>query len=287
MVQNFSKFPIDKKIWRYINVEKFLDIFLNSHLCFIRIDLLNDPTEGMLYYDYLLQKSGDFINSDIIFKNNLSLLKYIAIKENREKLPITPNENLSFDNSISSLQNFDPSILKNHLDRKKELFIQKEKESLKRFFVNCWHVNENESMEMWKIYSNRCGIAIQTTLGSLLDSFPVNIDIDICDVQYDDDLKSFDYISLEKRQIFFKHWAYKFEQEIRCLYFNPSSDDKSIAADVFPLSVDFMKLKPHIIISPYIEPWVVNVIKKISEKFGPNISSIRQSSLPNEKLNKT
>ena len=34
-------------------------------------------------------------------------------------------------------------------------------------FVSCWHINGNESDAMWKIYSNKKGIAIKTTIDKL------------------------------------------------------------------------------------------------------------------------
>lgn len=41
----------------------------------------------------------------------------------------------------------------------------------KNLFVNCWNMNENESDAMWKVYaSNDKGIAIQSSLGNLIDS---------------------------------------------------------------------------------------------------------------------
>jgi hypothetical protein len=37
--------------------------------------------------------------------------------------------------------------------------------------VNCWHMSENESAAMWKLYSGNHGIAIRTTLGAFKKSF--------------------------------------------------------------------------------------------------------------------
>lgn len=49
-------------------------------------------------------------------------------------------------------------------------------------FVNCWHMNDDESQAMWKIYAGEnAGIAVQSTVGRLIkalskDSWPIHID---------------------------------------------------------------------------------------------------------------
>ncbi|MCF8363810.1 MAG: hypothetical protein K9G70_14430 [Prolixibacteraceae bacterium] len=49
----------------------------------------------------------------------------------------------------------------------KPMFVDQEK-SKKFYFINCWHINEEQSDAMWKIFlDTNNGIAIKSTIGDL------------------------------------------------------------------------------------------------------------------------
>jgi len=59
--------------------------------------------------------------------------------------------------------------------------------------VSCWHENETESVAMWKLYvSGREGVAIKTTVSSLIQLFSVGRELKIGRIGYwdVDDFKS-------------------------------------------------------------------------------------------------
>jgi hypothetical protein len=54
-------------------------------------------------------------------------------------------------------------------------------------FINCWHMNENESVAMWGLYAEGEGVAIRSSYSKLCASFkPTDTKIYIGCVQYQD-----------------------------------------------------------------------------------------------------
>jgi hypothetical protein len=49
---------------------------------------------------------------------------------------------------------------------------EERKQWIPTYYVSCWHVNQHESMAMWRLYANRAGgVAIQTTFGDFKRAF--------------------------------------------------------------------------------------------------------------------
>lgn len=95
------------KIWRYLDLARFLDLLTSSQIYFSRIDKFEDPYEGFV------PANDDYL------KGIAHLFNYIN----------------------------------------------------KFYYANCWHINENESAAMWKLYlDSRNGIAIQSTVNRLKKS---------------------------------------------------------------------------------------------------------------------
>ncbi len=115
----------NKIIWRYLNLEKFASLLETESLFFCRADKFSDPFEG-------------------------SLPKLEAENRKKELWKISKSPGYNFgqtqiDENILSLKNA-------HLNNKRITII------------NCWHINENESDAMWKLYlKDNEGVAIQTS----------------------------------------------------------------------------------------------------------------------------
>lgn len=108
---------IDVKIWRYMDLSKYLSLLDSSALFFSRADLLGDPYEGATSHaNRILRPSvyGDL--NPLMFER------------------------------LSSLQ-----------------------QGIRQWtFINCWHMNENESDAMWRIYARTSdAVAIQSTFARL------------------------------------------------------------------------------------------------------------------------
>jgi hypothetical protein len=100
--------------------------------------------------------------------------------------------------------------------------------------VSCWHENETESVAMWKLYlTGREGVAIKTTVASLIQLFSTGRELklgrveyrDIDDFQHDPEVLVFedwrctgsrDFLPIE-RALFRKNKGYAHEQEVRAV----------------------------------------------------------------------
>ena len=112
-------------LWRYLDIEKFKSLLETKSLFFCRADKFSDPFEGSVP-----RKEAEYrIQADKLASQQLG----------REF-----NEGKAKENSDST----------GRLHR-----------SLKQStIVNCWHINENESDAMWRLYlKDNEGVAIQTT----------------------------------------------------------------------------------------------------------------------------
>jgi hypothetical protein len=93
------------------------------------------------------------------------------------------------------------------------------------YFACCFHYNEYESAAMWKIYSNNNeGIAIQTTIKSLKDSFQYeDYAIKIGKIQYIDYEKNYTNNTQDSHlyRFFYKRQTFEHEKELRCIIHEP------------------------------------------------------------------
>lgn len=113
-------------------------------------------------------------------------------------------------------------------------------------FVSCWSVSDHENYLLWKSYlDGPCGIAIQTTLQSLIDSIQEVPEepVYISKVQYAEKL----LLSNDHRHtLFTKHISYKEEKELRLGILSSNAAAKT-------LKVDPNVLIESVVISPLLE----------------------------------
>ncbi len=150
------------KIWRYMDLAKFISLLSNQALYFTSPNKFDDPYEFNLPQCYLneLQKNQDEFKENSLnqLKNTLPNLdqhpSYTEILQNYQKMP-------------SASDNIETTKVK--------------------FGVNCWHINEFENEALWKIYTQvGQGIAIETTTQKLQESLTYHNKI-YCDVvRYED-----------------------------------------------------------------------------------------------------
>lgn len=188
------------KIWRYMDLAKFISLLSNKALFFASPCQFNDP------YEFDLPKSHyqalDELNDN--WKQKL-------LQELEEKIPNLKNtpqyekiiQNINQMSSTKSLNN----------------------EVKKKFGVSCWHINDYENEALWKVYSNQGqGIAIETTDEKLKKSFITEKNV-LCDkVRYED----FDTAPIEKGHKhyggFLKRKAFEYEKEYRGMVLLDESD---------------------------------------------------------------
>jgi hypothetical protein len=121
----------DTAIWRYIDFAKFVDMLERRSLHFTRLDALGDPFEGMPTEATLDQRR----------EMEERLRQSVIASDERWSNVEWPRE---------------PPLRLYQIFRLET-------------YVNCWHMNEFESMAMWRIYS-RDGIAIRSSFRGLTES---------------------------------------------------------------------------------------------------------------------
>jgi len=229
---------LNAKIWRYIDFTKFLSLIMNESLFFCRTDKLNDPFEG--YYTP----------------------KDLSLDRDRYRKAFLDS---GFDGDVDGL--LDVIHKKSHDEiRSGEAHLWGA-----FFWVNCWHMNETESVAMWKIYSGENkGIAIESTFNRLCQSFNKNdpelVYIGMVEYDFEASLTTGSPINhvLKKRKCF------KYEEEVRAVLMAPDTiikNDKSAHVDPYPdglkIKVDLNKLIQKIHISPKAKPWFFDLVNDV------------------------
>ncbi len=234
------------KIWRYMDLAKFLSILDTRSLYFARLDQLAaaDPFEG--YYTSLNIKFDDI-----------------------------PFEKLSeeWKDNIKTKETYKSIIRSSRLSR------EHTKVNREVTFVNSWHVKEYESAAMWSLYlSNHEGICIQSTFDNFVASLESYEEFDI----YIGKIK---YIDYEREAIpmgnllspyIYKRKSFEHEEELRALIWTPQNgknDGVNLKNNKFKddmglyVPVNIEKLIEGIFVSPSAPKWIANLIRSIVEKY--------------------
>jgi len=164
--------------------------------------------------------------------------------------------------------------------------------------VSCWHENEAESVAMWKLYVNgREGVAIKTTVSSLIDLFSSGRELklgrvgyrDINDMQHLPEVFTFEdgrctgnsNLLPVERTVFRKNRGYEHEQEVRLLIYDrycasqaifngeQLNDLQSLALGLKPklpsgvgVPLDLTVLIHRIVVSPAFPIWAIPALQK-------------------------
>jgi hypothetical protein len=162
--------------------------------------------------------------------------------------------------------------------------------------VTCWHENETESVAMWKLYvSGREGVAIKTTVGSVIQLLSVGRQLklgrlvyrDIDDFEQQPEIFTFengncrgdaDVHPLERTTIFRKNKDYAHEQEVRAVIYDAYDRVQAVfSTEVFgdlrsqqdperrrgmSERVDISVLIHEIVVSPAFPSWAIKSLQK-------------------------
>ena len=164
--------------------------------------------------------------------------------------------------------------------------------------TSCWTIDNGENYLMWKVYTNRCGVCIRTTIGELLDAIKYTDKgyLPVCSPLF------YEGVSLKRSivlSILSKESFYSSENEVR-FYFIQNDDfvnedlanldidrfetllEESIKKEAekcengnkekdsitFDVNTNFIN---SIILSPFINPSSVGYMKKLLQTTYPNI----------------
>ncbi len=136
------------------------------------------------------------------------------------------------------------------------------------FYINCWHMNDQESYLMWKVYGNR-ECAIQTNYERLFAAFaPSPAKIEGCVVEYIDYERDGFGIGNTYTQISFKDIPYRDEREYRLLFWKVSPENIKLNPEEkgIKIQVDINMLIDNIYLNPGYIPNIDKLEKLIKEK---------------------
>lgn len=177
------------KIWRYMDLAKFISLLNTRSLYFSCPSEFDDPFEGYL------PKSHIEAHSEIMRE----MLAPVVSLRNELAKKFSSNMLCKIDDKINNIS-----------------MLEMSKMASSQFGVSCWHKNESESEAMWKLYSvkGHC-IAIESTINQLKDSLGSINGLIVDSVRY----MNFDNDPIEKGHkhygLFIKRKAFEHEKELR------------------------------------------------------------------------
>jgi hypothetical protein len=130
--------------------------------------------------------------------------------------------------------------------------------------INCWYMDESESIEMWKKYAPRNGVAIQSTVGQLGSSFlESGISVTIGPVTYFKTEESRQYsFAVFTGNLYIKHdEPYGREKELRALVYRPN------VGNGVDIPVNVAVLAERLVLSPELADWAVPYITEAIRHF--------------------
>jgi hypothetical protein len=224
----------DIKIWRYMNVAKYLSMLHSHALFFPRANLLGDPFEG-------------------------SWTKTMVAERERVK------ENKSTDPNLAAYKDYPDT----YFDDMSRLF----KMLIESYLISCWHMNEFESAAMWKLYSNSDeAISVQSTYRRLRVCVPKTVFIgEVTYIDYETDAFS---MANGFNFIMHKRLSFAHERELRAIFWESREghDNEQYRAKIEPsglaIEVDLPMLIERVYVSPTAASWFARVVEAMTAKCG-------------------
>lgn len=132
-----------------------------------------------------------------------------------------------------------------------------------RLFVSCWHMNDVESVAMWRLYAGEMkGIAIKSTVGKIRTQLPA--DGRIRQVAYID--YGVDH-TLHLSPAYCKRKAFDYEREVRAVI--PFDADSPPAG--IPVKINLNACIDEIRISPELPSWMASLIRQLLTRYEVNV----------------
>jgi hypothetical protein len=238
----------DVKIWRYMDLAKYLAILQRRSLFFPRATLLGDPFEGSSTTPMVAARQ-------YIMKNRTTDPALAAYKD----LP----------DSFFTMGEIFKSMVQNYL-------------------ISCWHMNEHESAAMWSQYlqSNE-GVCIRSTyrrLRSCLPKFVYIGEVNYIDYQTEGFAINIAFNFIMHKRKSFEHER---ELRAVFWDVHGSPDAQPYKMKVEPaglwIEVELPSLIETVHISPTAKPWLATVIQEVTAKYDLHVP-VLQSTLADSPL---
>lgn len=236
----------EDKLWRYMDLAKFLSLISRKALYFAAAKSFKDPFEGAKGLICNKQSWDNFY------------LEFF-----REAILTAPGQNL---------EKLTEKKIKSDSYRLLKTLSSIGLHSRENTYICCWHQNDYESEAMWQLYSNDItnAIAIQTTAMRLYVSVGRDPRIDIGKVSYIDFTKRFSSVN---GSFWYKRKAFEHEREVRAIICDHQQKSNGIY-----IPCDVNELIEKIYVSPYAHEWFFDLVVEILKKYRLN-KKVLQSEL--------
>ncbi|NUP07319.1 MAG: hypothetical protein HOW73_14795 [Polyangiaceae bacterium] len=143
-----------------------------------------------------------------------------------------------------------------------------------RVFLNCWHQNEHESAAMWRIYlSSQEGVAIRTSVKRLQETLMAASEQvylgAVRYIDYDTEVVA----AGEVAPYFCKRQSFDYEREVRALL----RAEHDAGDPGLYLEADLSRLITEVVTSPDAEPWLSDLVRSVTEKYGLRLRVVDSS----------
>jgi hypothetical protein len=231
-------------IWRYVDLAKFVHMIATQSLYFACTSQMTDPYEGWLPRSHIEAMMG-------LTRTYLDQMKGTC------------------DTILAQRPNSDSTVFDALLeDARQKLDLQKLlREVNRKFGLNCWHINGDESEAMWRLYGAAGnGIAIESTEDRLKSVLTAD-GIIVGRVRY----MNFDHDEIEKGHehygLFIKRNSFAHEQELRATILLPTPG----VGTLVPCDMDALVTNIHI--APQAPPFYADTVRYIIDRADIGIKS--------------
>jgi hypothetical protein len=278
VVDMSSQITGDTKLWRYLSLDKLIDLLSTGELFFVPLSFFvkTDPFEGYLPAVAMDALAGIFRP---VVKDVESIFPALEDHCKRVNRELTSDEREGLYHNLEDL-----------------------KAAPKRFFpaimqcqtVNCWHENDGESEAMWRLYADKGNaVAIETSVDALKESIQSQESehrVHIYRVKYvdffDKDLKPRDCL-VEGRHLtpLLKRLSYQHEKEVRAFIGRVPKDLQESGNIEYwqptpvRLPVDVKVLVKRVHVSPYSREPLESSVTKICELLGLRTGVVEPSKM--------
>ncbi len=231
----FERPSPEEKLWRYMDLAKFISLLSTNSLYFASACSFDDPYEGAKGVIERKEKWDNFYLE--FFRKAImtapgadsKLMKETEIEAQAQRL-------------LAEMG------MHGNLERQYT-------------YISCWHCNSCESEAMWKLYAVNIknAIAIQTTMQNLYNALDRDPYIKIGKINYIDYQKQFAPVN---GAYWYKRKSFEHEREVRAVLMDTKCENNGIYV---PVNVE--KLITQIHVSPFAPEWFVDVIRSITEKY--------------------
>ena len=238
------------KVWRYLDLAKFIWLLENKKLYLTNIAFLNDPHEG--------SKPKALANQELQ-ELQLMLLKPLVEKYGGN------SDNKEFLEEVSKI----PSIA----DR-----LRLAQQQVRQWmYVNCWHLGNSESEAMWRLYCpGDKGVAIQTNYNKLVESIADISSIYIGQVTYIDYESQVFPSGNMLYPVMHKRISFTHEQEVRLVSSKGPENwgtPQEVLSDGLEFNWPIESTIEAIYVNPYAPEYFYESVKAVVRSIAPNLES--------------